>query len=80
MLSSQPFFIGGIDDVEVAQQSAFGAAAMFLFVVILSAVGIWYDATFSNKKESEIVHASDGPIRDYQLAGAGNGRTYGTNS
>ena len=82
MLSTQPFFIGGIEDVEAAQKSAFGASAMFGFVVVLSAVGMWYDATFSNQKESEIVHATDNePVSDYQLAGAGSrGPSYGTNN
>mmetsp|Transcript_18152 Transcript_18152/g.43889 ORF Transcript_18152/g.43889 Transcript_18152/m.43889 type:complete len:133 (-) Transcript_18152:36-434(-) len=80
MLATQPFFIGGIEDVEAAQKSAFGASAMFGFVVVLSAVGMWYDATFSSQKEAEIVHASDEPVSDYQLAGAGGPTTYGTQS
>lgn len=80
MLSTQPFFIGGIDDVEAARTSAFGAAIMFAFVLVLSCVGMWYDATFGSTKESEIVHASDDePASEYQLAGA-RGPTYGTSS
>jgi hypothetical protein len=36
MLIKQPFFIGGIEDVEVAKGSAFGAAAMFFFTFLFS--------------------------------------------
>jgi hypothetical protein len=32
----QPFFIGGIDDVEVAKGSAFGAAGAFFFTFLVS--------------------------------------------
>jgi hypothetical protein len=31
MLVKQPFFVGGIDDVELAKNSAFGAAGTFFF-------------------------------------------------
>ena len=36
MLMRQPFFIGGIDDVEVAKGSAFGAAGLFFFTFVAS--------------------------------------------
>jgi len=32
----QPFFIGGIEDVEVAKGSAFGAAGTFFFTFLVS--------------------------------------------
>lgn len=38
MLIYQPFFVGGIDDVEKAKASAFGAAGTFLFTFLLSMV------------------------------------------
>mmetsp|Transcript_21168 Transcript_21168/g.44250 ORF Transcript_21168/g.44250 Transcript_21168/m.44250 type:complete len:105 (-) Transcript_21168:342-656(-) len=36
MLVKQPFFIGGIEDVDVAKSSAFGASGMFLFTFVVS--------------------------------------------
>ena len=36
MLIKQPFFIGGINDVEAAKGSAFGAAGMFFFTFLAS--------------------------------------------
>jgi hypothetical protein len=38
MLMKQPFFIGGIDDVEVAKGSAFGAAGTFFFTFLVSII------------------------------------------
>lgn len=40
----QPFFIGGIDDVEIAKGSAFGAAGTFFFTFTLSVVYMIHDA------------------------------------
>jgi hypothetical protein len=53
MLSSQPFFIGGIEDADNARTSAFGACGMFVFTFIISALGIWYDAQNKEEPESE---------------------------
>lgn len=36
LLMKQPFFIGGIEDVEVAKGSAFGAAGTFFFTFLIS--------------------------------------------
>lgn len=36
MLVQQPFFIGGIEDVDRAKSSAFGAAGMFVFTFVVS--------------------------------------------
>jgi hypothetical protein len=44
MLMKQPFFMGGIDDVEVAKGSAFGAAGTFFFTFIVSIVYMIHDA------------------------------------
>ena len=38
MLVKQPFFIGGIEDVEEAKGSAFGAAGMFLFIFVVAII------------------------------------------
>lgn len=36
MLMKQPFFVGGIEDVEAAKGSAFGAAGTFFFTFLVS--------------------------------------------
>ncbi|GKY94212.1 hypothetical protein MPSEU_000387100 [Mayamaea pseudoterrestris] len=36
MLMKQPFFVGGIEDVEAAKGSAFGAAGTFFFTFLIS--------------------------------------------
>mmetsp|Transcript_10981 Transcript_10981/g.15481 ORF Transcript_10981/g.15481 Transcript_10981/m.15481 type:complete len:103 (-) Transcript_10981:167-475(-) len=61
MLSSQPFFMTGIDDVDEAKSSAFGAMGMFLFTLIASLVGMFYDA----QKKGEELDAE--PAEGYQL-------------
>jgi hypothetical protein len=43
MLIKQPFFIGGIDDVEVAKGSAFGAAGLFFGTFLVSALYMIHD-------------------------------------
>ncbi|KAG7356368.1 hypothetical protein IV203_001410 [Nitzschia inconspicua] len=65
MLTTQPFFIGGIEDVDHAQKSAYGAFFMFLFTFVVSAIGMWYDSTFGKSASS----SEDGIDTDYQLAG-----------
>jgi len=76
MLTSQPFFIGGIEDMEVAKSSAFGAFFMFLFVFVVSAVGMWYDSNFGKKASSE----EDDGEAEYQLAGGQEFPNYGASS
>jgi hypothetical protein len=44
MLIKQPFYMGGIDDVELAKSNAFGAAATFLFTFIISILYMIRDA------------------------------------
>jgi hypothetical protein len=39
MLGFQPFFITGIEDVEAAQQNAFGALMTFVATFVLSLLG-----------------------------------------
>jgi hypothetical protein len=43
MLSTQPFFIAGIEDIDVCKGSAMGAMFMFLGAFVLSVAGIYYD-------------------------------------
>jgi len=57
MLMYQPFFIGGIEDVEVAKGSAFGAAGTFLFTFVVSIVFMINDA----RKPPIIRNSNDQP-------------------
>ena len=75
MLTKQPFFIGGIEDIEVATESAFGAFFMFMFVFVLSAIGMCYDSNFGKKaSEAEEIET------EYQLAGGQEFPNYGASS
>ena len=76
MLTTQPFFIAGIEDVEVASQSAYGAFFMFMFVFVLSAIGMWYDSNFGKKASTE----EEDVETDYQLAGGQEFPNYGASS
>lgn len=41
---NQPFFVGGIEDVEKAKGNAFGAAALFFFIFLISIVHLIMDS------------------------------------
>ena len=47
MLVHQPFMVGGIDDVEKAKTSAFGAAGTFFFTFLISILYLIADKHFS---------------------------------
>lgn len=44
MLMNQPFFVGGIVDVDKAKGNAFGAAALFFFIFLISIVHLIMDS------------------------------------
>ena len=73
MLQTQPFFIGGIEDVDLARESAFGAMGMFLVCFVLSAVGIWYDSQY------KVEPSTTEPEAEYHLSNDGIA-TYGTST
>lgn len=52
MLMKQPFFIGGIDNVERATGNAFGAAGMFFFIFLVSMVHLIRDSNGSSSHGS----------------------------
>jgi len=60
----QPFFIGGVADVEIAKNSAFGAAGTFFFTFLISILYLIADTHFSFNSRS-----SNNPRnrRDYDL-------------
>jgi len=76
MLTKQPFFIAGIEDVEVATNSAYGAFFMFMFVFVLSAIGMYYDTNYGKKATA----AEDEIETEYQLAGGQEFPNYGASS
>ena len=76
MLTTQPFFVAGIEDLEVATKSAYGAFFMFLFVFVLSAIGMWYDSTCGKSSSTVEEEGED----EYQLAGGQEFPNYGTSS
>jgi len=80
MFSTQPFYIAGVEDPEVAKSSAFGACGIFTFVFVSSILGIWYDA--QKKSEATTASPEDGTesMASYQLAGESNFPSYGTTS
>jgi hypothetical protein len=44
MLTYQPFFIGGIEDIEQAKKNAYGGVASYLFIFLLCVVFLVFDA------------------------------------
>lgn len=66
MLVKQPFFVGGIDNVEEAKGSAFGAAGMFFFTFLASIIYLIRDSR----------RVSD--IRVVEERGGGGGSTSGS--
>lgn len=79
MISTQPFFIAGIDDPDHAKTSAFGAMGMFLFTFVASLIGIWYDSQY--KAEPITGEGGGGGSNEdgYHLS-TDNAPTYGTST
>lgn len=75
-MTTQPFFIAGIENQATAQSSAFGASGLFLFTFLASMGGIWYDSMY--KKEPVNGDAGDSEA-EYQLS-QDTPPTYGTAS
>eukprot|EP00970_Alexandrium_tamarense_P003461 scaffold542_cov202-Alexandrium_tamarense.AAC.12 len=71
MLSTQPEFITGIDDVTSARSNAFGAMGMFLATFALSIFGMSRSGSSDSKEDIE------GDEAGYQL-GSVSGEQYGT--
>jgi hypothetical protein len=71
MLTTQPFFLPGIEDPHEAKSSAFGAFGIFIFTFLLSGYGIYYD----NQKKAEVGGIE--PEAEYHLA-TGDVPNYGT--
>ena len=65
MLMNQPFYIGGIDDVEKAKGNAFGAAALFFFIFLISMVHLIMDSM----KHGSVVRATVSAAHDDDFDG-----------
>ena len=79
MLSTQPFFIAGIEDEEKARSSAFGAMGCFIVTFLLSVAGIWYDSGSKGGDDGIDTSVTNGyqPESEYQLQ-TDNVPSYGT--
>ena len=64
MLIHQPFFLGGIDDVEKAKGSAFGAAGTFFFTFLISILYLIADAQFGIGRGGSISSSLSGNMRN----------------
>jgi hypothetical protein len=67
MLTHQPFYLGGIEDVEHAKRSAYGAMATFILTFIVSVLYIIVDA----------IRTAIGGGRNNNLSSAGQRRRGG---
>jgi hypothetical protein len=76
MLVKQPFFIGGIDNVEDAKGSAFGAAGMFFFTFLASILYLIRDS----RRVSDIRVVEGGGGGGGSIAGGGGGSSTGGGS
>ena len=70
LLSTQPFFILGIEDVSEARSNAFGAMGMFVATFGLSVFGMLR----SSQSAKEDIDNADG----YQLSGMNQAEYYGS--
>jgi len=57
----QPFYVGGIDDVEKAKGNAFGAAGLFFFIFVISMVHLIMD---SMKSGGGVIRATVSAVND----------------
>ena len=73
MLMNQPFYITGIEDVEKAKGSAFGAAGLFFFIFAISILHLIMDS-MNNGGASSIL-SNSGASRDNDDGGYFDGWT-----
>ena len=67
LLSTQSFFVGGLDDPEAAKTSAFGAMGMFIVTFFASIFGIYYD---SGRKAESIEETPEGYGQQLNVPGS----------
>ena len=74
MLTYQPFFIGGIEDLEQAQANAYGGIGSFLCVFLVSVVYLVVDALRGGDKDSfgrESRHSNGSEYHSVPTSGIG---------
>ena len=57
MLTYQPFYIGGIEDIEQAKKNVYGGVGTFLSIFILSVVYLVLDALSIGEKHCKLKYA-----------------------
>lgn len=67
MIKHQPFFIKGIDDMELAKKNAYGAMGMFMFIFCSSVLYIWF---YKNRSEEHAIMAQGYMRPQLQAGGA----------
>jgi hypothetical protein len=75
MIHTQSFFIAGLDDPQLAKESAFGAMTMFAVTFVLSILGIFYDNNFKKTGMEETEHEAEGYVLN-----TGEAMGYGTHA
>lgn len=74
MLTYQPFFIGGIEDIEKSKSNAYGGAFSFLCIFLLSVVYLVYDALGGGNTDSfgrESRHSNGSEYHSVPTSGIG---------
>ena len=71
LLSTQPFFVTGINDIDAAKSSALGAVLVLVFVIlfITSLVGICKGRGRRNNNDDEILYDRLNINLNYQMSG-----------
>jgi hypothetical protein len=62
MLTYQPFYIGGIKNLDVAKRNAYGGVGTFLFIFILSVVYLVLDALRGDSREINNIEGTSSSI------------------
>ena len=69
MIQSQSFFIAGLEDVDQARASAFGAMILFIATFSASIFGICYDSKYKvepvAKEDETAYYLSQGDVPTY---------------
>jgi hypothetical protein len=67
MISKQPFYIGGLEDVDHCKSSAFGAVFMFVFTFVTSVAHICYEKANPYSRTSN--RSMDGSMDEVDFVG-----------
>lgn len=62
MLTFQPFYIGGIEDLQQAQKNAYGGVGSFLLCFLLSVVYLVMDALHGDNESTRVESRHDSGV------------------